>query len=212
MSLPRVHAAPADFAFGREAFAVVFGDVAGFAKGLRRSSWCCLRDPFPSRSRRSAESMRTMPYGRTPRSRSFWPMRQALRTCVRNFLRSSSSPIAEPPPVGGQTGATTEPTTKFLAPILSASFFRSSSLESMLTCGSKRKRSTPSNLTPLTSAAAVRSSMVSRSMDGSAPAPCRRGRATWRCAISGNCCSAPSPSSSLTSSFRAAHQAGCGNF
>ena len=47
-----------------------------------------------------------------PRSRSFLPMRQALRTCVRKRPRSSSLPMAEPPPVGGQTGATSEPTTQ----------------------------------------------------------------------------------------------------
>ena len=41
----------------------------------------------------------------------------------------------------------------------------------MLTCGANRKRSTPSNLMPSTSAAAVRSSIVSRSMAGSDPSP-----------------------------------------
>ena len=46
-----------------------------------------------------------------PRSRSVLPISQAFRTCVRNFFRSSSFPIAEPPPVGGHTGATSEPTT-----------------------------------------------------------------------------------------------------
>ena len=48
--------------------------------------------------------MRTTPYGRTPSSRSLLAMRQPLRTCSRNCLRSASLPIAEPPPVGGQTG------------------------------------------------------------------------------------------------------------
>ena len=32
-----------------------------------------------------------------------------LPTCVTNCRRSSASPIAEPPPVGGHTGATSEP-------------------------------------------------------------------------------------------------------
>ena len=54
-------------------------------------------------------------------------MAQAFRTCVTKFFRSSSLPIADPPPVGGHTGATSEPTTKPLAAILSASVFRSSS-------------------------------------------------------------------------------------
>ena len=68
-----------------------------------------------------------------------------------------------------RSGATTEPTTKPLAAILSAIVFKSSSLISILICGSNRKISTPSNLTPSTSAAAVRSSIVSRSSEGSAP-------------------------------------------
>ena len=63
----------------------------------------------------AAESMRMTPYLRTPRSRSFLPIAQALRTCVRKFFRSSSLPIAEPPPVGGHTGATSDPTTRFFA-------------------------------------------------------------------------------------------------
>src|SRR4051794_14708749 len=97
-------------------------------------------------------------------------MRQPLRTCSWNLRRSSALPIAEPPPVGGHTGAPTEPMTRLRACTLSASRLRSSSPASMLTCGSNRKRSTPSNLTPSTAALAVRSSIVSRSMNGSAPA------------------------------------------
>src|SRR5882724_3419178 len=77
--------------------------------------------------------------------------------------------MAAPPPVGGQMGATTEPILRFLDWILPAIFLRSSSEASMLMWGSKRKMSTPSNLTPLTEALAVKSSMVSRSMAGSAP-------------------------------------------
>ena len=42
-------------------------------------------------------------------------MRQPLRTWSRNFACSSALPIAEPPPVGGQTGATTVPITRFRA-------------------------------------------------------------------------------------------------
>src|SRR5688572_24898607 len=41
----------------------------------------------------------------------------------------------------------------------------------MSTCGSKRKRSTPSNRVPSTLAAAVRSSIVSRSIGGSESGP-----------------------------------------
>ena len=119
----------------------------------------------------AAESMRTTPYWRTPMSRSFFAIAHALRTWVRKFLRSSSLPIAEPPPVGGQTGATTDPTARPFPRILSASRFRSSSVESMLTCGSNRNRSTPSNFAPPDFAFAVMSSIVSRSIGGSAPGP-----------------------------------------
>src|SRR5262245_57526474 len=104
-----------------------------------------------------------------PRSRSFLPIAQALRTCVTKFFLSVSLPIADPPPVGGHTGATSDPTARPFDPILSASAFRSLSLASMLTCGSKRNRSTPSNFVPSTFALAVRSSIVSRSIAGSAP-------------------------------------------
>ena len=62
--------------------------------------------------------MRTTPYFRTPRSRSFFAIAQAFCTCVRNCCRSSSLPIAEPPPVGGHTGATTEPDHEALGPDL----------------------------------------------------------------------------------------------
>src|SRR3954462_5958774 len=97
-------------------------------------------------------------------------MPQALRTCGANALRSSSDPIADPPPVGGHTGATSDPIIRFFARTLSASRARSSLLESMLTCGSKRKRSTPSNRVPSgVRAFAVRSSIVSRSIGGSPP-------------------------------------------
>ena len=97
-------------------------------------------------------------------------MRHALRTCVRNWAWFASSPIADPPPVGGQTGATTEPTTRPRERTFSANAARSLSVASMLTCGSNRNRSTPSNRAPPTLAAAVRSSIVSRSIGGS-PSP-----------------------------------------
>ncbi len=106
-------------------------------------------------------------------------MTQALRTCVTNFLRSSSPPIADPPPVGGHTGATSEPTARFFAANFPASRLSSSSPASMLTCGSKRNRSIPSNRAPSASAAAVRLIIVSRSMGGSesGPLPTRPGHA-----------------------------------
>ncbi len=118
-----------------------------------------------------AESIRTTPYFRTPRSFSFCAMAQAFRTCPTNALRSASVPMADPPPVGGHTGATIDPINRPRFATESRSFLRSSSVESISVCGSDRNKSTPSNLTPSTSAAAVRSSIVSRSMGGSAPGP-----------------------------------------
>jgi hypothetical protein len=98
-------------------------------------------------------------------------MRQAFSTIEMKRLRSSASPIAEPPPTGGQTGATIEPMARFLEPTVSASFFRSSSLASMLVCGSARNRSMPSNFTPSTSAAAVMSISAESAIGGSASPP-----------------------------------------
>ncbi len=116
-----------------------------------------------------AESIRTTPPGRTPRPRSCEAIRQAFSTMPVKRARSSALPIADPPPTGGHTGATTEPTSRFLERILSASRLMSSVPDSMLVWGSARKRSTPSNFTPSIAAAAVKSSIVSRSIAGSAP-------------------------------------------
>ena len=154
-ALPRVHAAPADFAFGGEALAVAFGDFAGFAERLRRSSSCCPSGSFvPVGRRRAAESMRTTPYGRTPSSRSFSAMRQAFAHLLDELLalvvaahrRAAAGAAARP-------ARRREPTTRpllanFVGELLDAVVGRCRC--SM--CGSKRKRSTPSNFTPLTSA------------------------------------------------------------
>src|SRR5215469_13990257 len=78
-----------------------------------------------------AESIRTMPYLRTLRSRSVFPIAHAFRTWVRNLLRSSEDPMAEPPPVGGQTGATSDPTRNRLLPIFSDSSLIWSAVESI---------------------------------------------------------------------------------
>src|SRR6185436_14903501 len=62
----------------------------------------------------------------------------------------------------------------------------------MLTCGSNRNRSTPSNLTPSTDASAVRSSIVSRSMGGSpsGPLPTSPGHIAL-CRAGNLCCDTP---------------------
>ena len=56
--------------------------------------------------------MRMPPVGRMPSSRIWRPISQALRTWVRNCLRSSWEPMAEPPPAPPQIGATKEPTAR----------------------------------------------------------------------------------------------------
>src|SRR6266545_5887630 len=106
-----------------------------------------------------------------PRSFSLFPIAHALRTWLRNAPRSPLPPMADPPPVGGQTGATSDPTSSPFPPIFSVSRFRSSSAASMLTCGSNKNKSTPSNRAPFARAAAVRFNIVSRSIGGSAPGP-----------------------------------------
>ncbi len=168
---PTVHAAPANLSFGGQPLAVVLGDVAGLAERVgdplavaHRVSRTRLPRTRPSRSARRR-------WAGCPARRSRSAMRQPLRTCVEELRPVFGVPIAEPPPVGGQTGATTVPITSFRARALSASRLMSSSVASMSTCGAKRNRSKPSNLTPSTSAAAVRSSIVSRSIGGSASGP-----------------------------------------
>jgi hypothetical protein len=113
--------------------------------------------------------MRITPYFLTPCAFSNFAMRQAFFTANTNFSCASGPPKAVSPTVPGHTGATSEPTASPFAAILSAITLRSSSEMSMFVCGSKRKRSTPSNFVPFTSACAVMSSIVSRSMNGSAP-------------------------------------------
>ena len=114
VALPAVHAAPADLAFGGEPLAVVLRRSSQASRNVSAIFFVLPAGSFAHSAGLAAESMRTTPYLRMPRSRSFLPIAQALRTCVRNFLRSSSLPIAEPPPVGGHTGATSEPTTRSL--------------------------------------------------------------------------------------------------
>ena len=79
---------------------------------------------------------------------------------VKNALRSTSSPIAEPPPVGGQHGRDQRADDEVLAADLVGEL-----LEVVLgrvdVGGSDKNRSMPSNRWPLTSALAVHSSICS---------------------------------------------------
>ena len=79
--------------------------------------------------------------------------------------------MAEPPPTGGQTGATMEPIARLWRAAFSASCFASSSVKSILVWGAAWKMSMPSNFTPFTSALAVSEIMVSRSIGGSESGP-----------------------------------------
>jgi hypothetical protein len=80
---PAMHAAPADLAFRRQPLA----KAAATSQASRNV--CAIRRVLPSGSLAhsaglAAESMRTIPYGRAPNSRSLRAIRQALRTCARN--------------------------------------------------------------------------------------------------------------------------------
>ena len=127
------------------------------------------------------ESMRMTPYLRMPSSRSVRPMPQAFSTWVRNFFRSCSSPIADPPPVGGQTGATSEPTTSPRRPMPSASRLRSSGSHRSGCAGrrgtDRRRRSARRRPRSRRSG---RASSRARSA-ARCPGPCRPGPATSRC-------------------------------
>ena len=63
-------------------------------------------------STEAEESTRMPPEGRMPSSRIWRPISLPLRTWVRNCLRSSAEPIAEPPPAPPQIGATKDPTAR----------------------------------------------------------------------------------------------------
>ena len=156
--------------------------VAGLAESLGDASWCCRPDLWPTRRDWHAESMRTMPYWRMPRSRSFWPMRAGFA-----HLREEASALVLV--AHGRAAAGGRPDGRhqrsgaqvLCAASLSARRFRSSSVESMSVCGSERNRSTPSNRTPSTSAGGGQIEHGVE-IDGrlGVRTLCRPGRATWR--------------------------------
>ena len=129
---------------------LILGDFGRFAERVGDFLACCLWGRRPSALGLSAESMRMTPYLRTPCLLRILAMRQAFSTASTNFLRASASPIAESPTVPGHTGATSEPTAKPFAAILSAIARIASSLASGSVCGWNRNRSTPSNFWPFT--------------------------------------------------------------
>ena len=145
---------------------------ARFAERLRRSSSVALRDPVAqsARARRRIDAHDAV--RPNAQVRSFLPIAHALRTWVTNFAFARRSPIAEPPPVGGHTGATTEPTTNpsranLVAQPLQIVVGRIDAdvrvEQKQIDAVELRRRST--------SALAVRSSIVSRSIGGSEPGP-----------------------------------------
>ena len=81
-----------------------------------------------------AESIRTMPSGRTPSTRRRLAIRHRLADLRQERARPSPSSSAGPPPIGGQTGATDRADHQVRARVTpSASALSSSSLESMST-------------------------------------------------------------------------------
>ena len=189
-ALPAVHAAPADFAFGREPLAVALRRRRRLRGRSRRSSSCCRPDPSPSRAGPPAESMRTTPYGRTPSSRSFLAMRQALRTCVDELLalllarpspsrrRSAARPARRPSRRRDLRDAT-----------LSASRFRSSSrrVDADVRIEEEQIDAVELHAVDLGRGGEVEHRVeIDRRLG--VRRPCRRGRATWRCEVSGYLC------------------------
>jgi hypothetical protein len=103
-----VHAAPANFAFGGEAFAVVLGDLAGFAEGLGDELGGALRVFVPGGDAGGAVDADDA-VGAHAELAEFLGDADGLATWVTQLARAFSSPPAE---ASNQTGATTEPTTR----------------------------------------------------------------------------------------------------
>ena len=160
---PTVHAAPADLAFRRQPFAVVFGDLGGFLERLRDLLGVAFGVLCPNRSRRGGINAHDA-VGPDAQVAQFLGDAAGLANLLDKFLAVLVA-------AHRRTAARRRPDRrdhradhKTLRADLVRQPFQIVVVESMLTCGSNRNRSTPSNFTPLTSALAVRSSMVSRSM------------------------------------------------
>ena len=169
---PTVHAAPADLALGRQPLAVILGDLAGLAEGLGDPLLVALGILAPSRLDAA---------GRVDPHHAVGPHAQ-LAELLRDAagladlgqelpLRLRRCPWPSRRRCGGQTGATTCRSPGSAPRALSASAFDRRRSSRCRCAASKRNRSKPSNRTPSTSAAAVRSSIVSRSIGGSASCP-----------------------------------------
>ncbi len=98
---PAVHAAPADLALGRQPLAVLLGDVAGLAEGLGDPLLVAFRILGPgARIDRRSRCARRRRAARPSARELPGDARRPCGPAVRNFLRSSSPPMAEPPPAG----------------------------------------------------------------------------------------------------------------
>ena len=111
---PTVHAAPADFALGGQPLAVILGDVAGLAECVGDPAACSPRDRL---SPVAGAAGRVDPHDAVGPDAQLaqlsWRCGSPCGPARGTSCAPSSLPIAEPPPVGGQTGATTEPITRF---------------------------------------------------------------------------------------------------
>jgi hypothetical protein len=148
-----VHAAPADLAFGGELLAVVVGDrrlAEGLGDALLVAFGIVLRA-----SRRRRRPSRSAPRRRAarPAPAVSWRSGSLADLGQELFPPILGAPIAEPPPVGGQTGATTRADHQVPRLHLVGQRLQVVVAMSMSTCGANRNRSTPSNFTPSTSAA-----------------------------------------------------------
>ena len=114
-------------------------------------------------------------------------MRQALRTCVDETSALLVAPMADPPPVRGHTGATTEPTTRPKRAHLVGQPLQIVIGESMLDVRVEQEQ---------IHAVEFHAVHFRGGREGAAwypdrwavpnPDLCRPGRATWRCVRGGN--------------------------
>ena len=164
---------PADLAFGREPLAEVLGDGAGFAEGLGDALGVGLRDPWPIRRRWRPNRCARCRTGRIVqvaqlRGRCGRP----FRTCVEERARVGCAAHRRAAAGGRPDGRHQRADAQTLATRASRPAAPDRRRTNRCRCAAaNRNRSTPSNRTPSTSAAAVRSSMVSRSMGGSESGP-----------------------------------------
>ena len=175
---PAVHPAPADLALGRQPFAKAFGDVAGLRRKVSAISSVFAVGSLAQSATLAAESIRTTPPWPMPISRSLPGNAAGLAHHVDKRCALRLAPhgraAADRRPDWRHDRADFQVRARNLVgqPLQISSVGRVDAV-----CADRQGKSTPSNLLPSTSAAAVRSSIVSRPIGGSesGPLPTRPG-------------------------------------